>query len=104
MFLPVRGAQLVADQAIRRFLVRNAQQCLGEAHEHDAFLAGKLVLLHERVDAALADAMTPHFGDQRTGALGDARAHALIELGGIEKGVDDLGLVASMPVGDRLAQ
>ncbi len=43
---------LVADQAVARRGVRDAQQRLGEAHQRDALAAVERELEHQRVDAA----------------------------------------------------
>jgi hypothetical protein len=52
-FAPVGVAQLVADQLVGGFLVGNAQQGLGHAHQQHAFLAAQVVLAHEGLDGAL---------------------------------------------------
>ena len=50
--MPVAPADLVSDQGVARSIVGNAQQCLGQAHQRHAFLAGERELLHQRLDAA----------------------------------------------------
>jgi hypothetical protein len=46
-------AELVADQLVCSFLIRNTQQRLGHAHQQHAFLATEVVLPHEGFDRAL---------------------------------------------------
>ena len=104
MLFPVCRSKLVANQAVRGFLVGNAQQGFGKAHEHHAFLTGKLVLLHESVDAALADAVVAHLGNQRAGVLGDALQGLGVEMRRIQQRVDHLCLVTAVPAGDFAAQ
>ena len=53
MLLPVGIAELVADQLVGGVLVGDAQQRLGYRHQHHAFLAGQVVLLHESLNHAL---------------------------------------------------
>ena len=50
MALPVGVAQLVADQALRRFGVGNAQQRLCEAHQNHALTGREVELVQERVE------------------------------------------------------
>ena len=66
MRAPVAAADLVADQAIARRCVRDAQQRLGDAHERDALAAVERELEHQRVDAARLRALGAHrFGESR---------------------------------------
>ena len=63
VLLPVGVAELVADQLVGGFLVGDAQQRLGHAHQQHAFLAAQVVLAHEGLDRALvlgAGAHPPH--------------------------------------------
>ena len=52
VLVPVGAAELVGDQLLGGGVVRDAQQRLGEAHQHDAFARGEVVLAQQRVDAA----------------------------------------------------
>ena len=54
MFLPGAARNLVGDKIIGRLAVGYAQQSLGEAHENDALVARKAVLVHECVDASVS--------------------------------------------------
>ena len=47
MSAPFAAADLVGDEGVARRGVGNAQQRLGEAHQRDALLAGKLVFVHQ---------------------------------------------------------
>ena len=47
MGAPLAAADLVGDQRVAGRRVRDAQQRLGQAHQRDAFLAGKRVFAHQ---------------------------------------------------------
>ena len=51
MARPFAGAQLVADQPVGGVGVGDAQQRLGEAHQHDALARAQLVFVQECLDA-----------------------------------------------------
>ena len=55
MMLSLRAADLVLDQLVAGIGVRNAQKCLGEAHQDHTLFAGKLILVEKRVDTAGTD-------------------------------------------------
>ncbi|MPN07517.1 hypothetical protein SDC9_154787 [bioreactor metagenome] len=67
---PVALADLVADQQVHRLGIGNAQQCLGQAHQGDALLAGQGKLVHQVVDAARRLALRPHGRNQFAGPPG----------------------------------
>ncbi len=48
--IPIAGGEFLRDQAVGRLVIRDAQQCLGEAHEGDPFLVGEAELLQEGVE------------------------------------------------------
>ena len=54
MRTPVRIAQLVRDQQVRRFRVRHAQECLGQAEQRDALGRVQPIFLQELVHPAPA--------------------------------------------------
>ena len=103
MLLPVRRPEFVADQAICRCLIGNAQQRFGETHKHDTFLTGKLVFLHEGVDATFADALFSHLANQRAGTGVDAVQGFPVEVRRVQQCFDDVCLIAPVPVGDFAA-
>ncbi len=72
MLLPIGEAQLVADQPVGGGRIGNAQQRLGEAHQHHALLAREGIFMEEGVEPALADALAPHGEDELARARGDA--------------------------------
>ena len=91
---PIGLAELVADQPVDGFGIRNAQQCLGEAEQCHPFLRRQRVFMQERVDAALAMALAADRCDQPARSCGDAVAR----LGW------DVGRRQDLPVGDGLVE
>ena len=71
---PLADRDLVGDQLVGRLGVGDAQQRLGEAHQHDALLRGEAVLLQERLDARLALAARPGGDHECDGVLPDRLA------------------------------
>ena len=69
MSAPVAAADLVADQAVARRDVGNAQQRLGETHQRDAFARIERELEHQRVDAGGTGARGAHPLRERRGQL-----------------------------------
>ncbi len=53
MALPVAKAELVADQAVGGLRIRDAEQSLGEAHQHDALAGAERIFVEERLDSEL---------------------------------------------------
>ena len=104
VLLPVRIAELVADQLVGRLLVRNAQQRFGHAHQQHAFLAAQIVLAHEGFDRALVLGTHAHPLDQvgggglHPGLFGGGKARLLQQLAHMG------GLVLQPGIGDRLAE
>ena len=100
MAVPVLAADLVGDQLVGRLGIRNAQQRLGQAHQHHALFGGERVFLHEGVDAALLAAAGPHRRHELAGEFG----HAALLVGGKRglrrKAADQRCLVGKQPVGD----
>ena len=74
MALPVGLADLVADQPVDGLGIGDAQQRLGEAHQRDALGRGQRVFVQKGVDAAFAEALAAHRGDEGAGGRGDAVA------------------------------
>src|SRR3546814_1875971 len=58
--------------------VGDAQQRLGEAHEHHALAAGQLELVQEGVKAAEPDPLAPHRRHQAARLLGDADRKSVV--------------------------
>ena len=67
MRAPVAAADLVADQAVARGGIGDAQQRLSEAHQGDAFPRIERELEHQRVDTAGAGARSTHTLRERSG-------------------------------------
>ena len=97
-------AQFVADELVRRLAVRYAQQGLGEAHQHDAFLGRKLVGMHEGVDATLADAVLAHLLDQAPRARRDPVLHIGRQFSLTQQHFDNAALVGPVMGAQTLAQ
>ena len=74
VLFPVAAADLLGDQRIGGILVGNAQQRLRQAHQDDAFLRGKAVLMHEGIDAAVLVAVAAGSPHQPGGEVHDAGA------------------------------
>ena len=96
---PIAAADLVADQAIARGCVRNAQERLGDAHQRDALAAVERELEHQGIDPAGLRALRAHrFGEPRRMRLrrregsgckprfGHERAHSGSLVGAIGRG------------------
>ena len=64
MLVPLGGVQLVANQRIGRLGIRHAQQRLGQAHEHDAFLGVEAVLLQQGIDTIAGIVTLAYIFDQ----------------------------------------
>jgi hypothetical protein len=79
VLVPAALAQLLLDQPVGGRGVGDAQQGLGEAHEHHPFLRGQVVLAQEGVDASGADALGPHRLHQRLRPLAHPRAGLRVE-------------------------
>jgi hypothetical protein len=97
--VPVRLAELVADQQLGGAAVGDAQQRLGNAHQQHALLAREVVLAHEGLDRALLARSNPDPRHEVCGALGDAGARGRVEGRGAAQGLDGLGFIAVVPGG-----
>ena len=102
--LPVHVLDLVPDQEVLGQGIGNAQQGLGQAHEHDALVRAEAVGVHEGLDPALAHGLG-------TQAVGQAPGPGLDPLGrdGVEpqlaqQRLDRLRLVLLVGRGDAVAQ
>ncbi len=80
--LPVGFGQLVRNELFGRFVVRNPQQCLGQAHEHHALFRRKVVFAHESLHRAVVLAALAHALDQFDGQRFD-----LLPVGAIQPDV-----------------
>ena len=78
MAAPIGGGDLVFDQGIDGFGIRNAQQGFGEAHQRDAFVSGEAVFGHENLhDAGIA--FGANFGDEICRAGGGGRFQSVCD-------------------------
>ncbi len=77
VWLPVAGADLVADQCVTGALVGNAQQGFGQAHQRHAFLGRQRKFLQQALD----DAGTTASALLVTQFLGDAGGHLVGRFG-----------------------
>jgi len=99
----VAPRDLVADQRIGGRIVGDAEQRLGEAHQHDAFLGRQAIAVHELRDERLAFALGLRFADQFEPAAGDRLdtrrrgCKIVAQLG------DDVGFAAAGEGADRRA-
>ncbi len=93
MRFPVGPADLVLDQLVDGFRVRDAQQRLGQTHEHHTFGTGQLVFLHEGIDAAAFGGFGADHLDQPGRVSFDRACRVLIEGGDIQQAIDLLGLI-----------
>ena len=50
MLIPAAHLQLLGDQVVRRGGIGNAQQCLGQAQQRNAFLVRQSELLEEQIE------------------------------------------------------
>ncbi len=104
MFFPMPFGELFGDELVGRLGVGDPQQRLGDAHKDDAFLAGKAVLAHERVDAGVLAAVGARGIDETARKLGRAAALVLAEHGALDQPVEQALLVDEMMRGDLLAR
>ncbi len=104
VFLPVGVTELVADQLVGGGLVGDAQQRFGHAHQQHAFLAGKIVLPHERLDRTLVFCPQAHARDQLGGQVDHLAALARRQRCFSQQVVHRLGFVAQPGRGDARAR
>ena len=95
---------LLGDQLIGRLGIGDAQQRLGDAHQDDAFLAGKAVLAHEGVDAGVLAAVGARRIDEPARQVGRAATLVLREHGALDQAVEQALLVDEMVGGDLVAR
>ncbi len=103
MGAPVAGRDLVADQRVAGRLVRDAQQCLGEAHQGDALVAGERIFVDEPLDAAMARLGAERL-DQRARDAGGGLGSLGRQGRGIEERGDAVGFRAAIGGRDRVAE
>ena len=101
---PVAVADFVANQAVDRSTVRNAQQRFGQAHQRDALLAGQREFMHQVVDATRPAALAPHRFDQQSGLCRHRRQVAANPLKFRYQCRHTGGLVAPTGLADCVAQ
>jgi hypothetical protein len=65
MIFPVAGRNLVGDEPVRCFRVRNAQQRFRQAHEDDTLTRAEVILAQERIEPAAARLRAAHGVHQR---------------------------------------
>ncbi len=68
MALPIRIKQLVLNKFIGGNGIWHAQQCFGQTHQNDAFLARQFIFMEQRINAAFAIVGLANIGDQLIGA------------------------------------
>ena len=99
------SAELVLDQLVGGLRVGDAQQRLGQAHQHHALAAGQLVLVQEGIDAALADPLLPHASAPGRGRAAAMRSSSLgRQLGGAEQLLHHSGFVGAVSIAQPLAE
>ena len=76
--------------------VRDAQQRLGEAHQHDAFLRRQPEAAQERLRSGGLARAPPDLARERQGAVRDARARGVVEPDARRQLGDRCGLVAAI--------
>ncbi len=101
---PVALRDLVADQAVARGGVGNAQQRFRQAHQRDAFARLEREFEHQRVDAAGRRARCAHAFGQRRGELLRRREFGRRKTGLAGQCEDRAGLVAAVVRRDAFAQ
>ena len=94
---PVGVDDLVADQAVCRFGVGDAQQRLRQAHEHNAFAVGQPVFAEEIIQSGESRPAAAHLLHQAVGGVGDAPARFRVHGGVAEERLETSRLVG--PVG-----
>ncbi len=104
MFLPMPLGELFRNQLVGGLGVGDPQQRLGDAHEDDAFLAGKTVLAHEGVDAGVLAAVGARGMDEAARKVAGAPALVLAEHGALDQPVEQALLVDEMVRGDFIAR
>ncbi len=81
MLVPFAPRQFVAYQPIGGIGIGNAQQRLGQTHEHDPFLRGKIVFMHEGVEPAVGLTLFAYGLDQLVCLLGHPRVRNGVDFG-----------------------
>ena len=101
MRLPIRGTELVGDEAVRRVRIGDAQQGLGQAHQHDAFARRQVVLAQQRIDAARVLLAAADRVDERVCLGAHSRPLLCGQCCALEQRLERLRLVGEVVVGDR---
>ena len=104
MLLPVALAQAVLDQLVGGRGIGDAQQRLGQAHEHHALVGGQVVLAQEGVHAAGRHPLGAHRAHQLLGSFAHARSRRVVELGQRQQRVEAGRLVGEPQLADARAQ
>ncbi len=99
--LPIRGTELVGNEPVRRVGIRNAQQRLGEAHQHDAFAGRQVVRAQQRVDAAGVSLTAADRRDERCGLVPDERGLRRRQRGATDELRERFRLVGEIALRDR---
>ncbi len=87
---PVGLGEFVADEAVRRVGIGNAQQRLGETHQHHAFAARQVELVKKSIEPAKAGTPLAHLIDQPARHPIDSCAGVVVDRGRVEKTLDHL--------------
>jgi hypothetical protein len=104
MAFPVGFADFVADQAVDRLRVRDAQQRFGKTQQRYPFRRGQRVFVQEGVDPALADLLAADCGDQAACLVGNPVTRLCWDFHRREEARHRLGLVDPTAVAHRGAQ
>ena len=103
MLVPVGAADLVLDEAISGFRIRNPQQRLGQAHQHHAFLGRERILVQEGIEPAPL-ALRANALHEVTGERFGFSAFASAETCHRKQGLDGLGFVRKIEPRHLLAR
>ena len=96
---PVGAAEFVTDQTVGGVGVGNAQERLGQTHQHHALVAGKAILVQEGVEATGGPALVAHRTHQALGQSLGSQAFLRRRPGGLYQGIENGAFVG--PVGGR---
>ncbi len=100
MVLPARRCQLVGDQPVGRVRIRDAQQRLGEAHEHHALFRRQVVLLQKRLEPALIGFLPANGAHELSRRLLDLCPHVHTSVGCLDELANELLLVGEIEIVD----
>ncbi len=94
--LPAPAGDLLGDKLVGGVAVGNPEQRLGDAHQDDAFLAGKPVLAHEGIDAGVLGFVGARGMDEAASDVGGAPTLLLGKHRALDQTVEQPRLVDEM--------